>query len=209
MNWRQVTAKNGTMVMVGKIDTSNWYLADPLFGGDLGNGNDYGNAATRVVAPPFPSAAVVVKKDWGKGFSLTGIVGDAFGDRETIHAARNLVHGDLAYVVELNFQDPKQHYQLTLNHIDAFRYYDKDAQWPLPGEKAPPVDAVMASASYRFNPNWAGFGRVSYARGEGQIEDLNVLAGARYDQGKFYALVSQSATRVGTTSTPYLRGAKG
>lgn len=201
--------RNGTMVMGGKIDTSNWYLADPIFGGDLSNGNDYGNAATRVVAPPFPSVAVVVKKDWGSGLSLTGIVGDAFGDRETIHAARNLVHGDLAYVVELNFQDPKQHYQLTLNHIDAFRYYDKDAEWPLVGEKAPPVDAVMTSASYRFNPNWAGFGRLSYARGEGQIEDLNCLAGVRYDQGKFYALVSQSATRVGTANTPYQRGAKG
>ena len=201
--------KSGTMVMMGKIDTSNWYLADPIFGGDLGNGNDYGNAATRVVAPPFPSVALVVKHDYGNGLSLTGIAGDAFGDRETINAARNLVKGDLAYVLELNFQDQRQHYQLTANHIDAFRYYDKDAVWPGPGEKAPQVDAVMGTASYRFDKRWAGFGRVSYAKGDGQIEDLNFLAGVRYDRGKFYALVSQSVTRVGTDNTPYKRGAKG
>ena len=98
--------KNGTMVMMGKIDTANWYLSDPLFGGDLSTGNDYANAATRVVAPPFPSAALVVKQDFGNGLSLTGIAGDAFGDRETLDAARNLARGDLAYVLELNFQDP-------------------------------------------------------------------------------------------------------
>ena len=201
--------KNGTMVMMGKIDTSNWYLSDPIFGGDLSNGNDYGNAATRVVAPPFPSTALVVKQDYGSGLSLTGIVGDAFGDRETIDAARNLVKADLAYVLELNFQDQKRHYQLTLNHIDAFRFYDKDAEWPIPGAKAPKVDAVMASASYHFDKSWAGFGRVSYAKGDGQLEDLNYLAGVRYDLGKFYALASQSATRVGTDNTPYQRGAKG
>ena len=201
--------KNGTMVMMGKLDTSNWYLADPIFGGDLSNGNDYGNAATRVVAPPFPSVALVVKQDYGNGLSLTGIAGDAFGDRETINAARNLVKGDLAYVLELNVQNQKQHYQLTLNHIDAFRFYDKNAVWPGPGEKAPKVDAVMATASYRFDKAWAGFGRVSYAKGDGQIEDLNYLAGLRYDLGKFYALMSQSATRVGTDNTPYKRGAKG
>ena len=195
--------------MVGKIDTANWYLADPLFGGDLSTGNDYGNAATRVVAPPFPSVALVVKQDYGNGLSLTGIAGDAFGDRETISAARNLIKGDLAYVVELNFQDQKQHYQLTLNHIDAFRFYDKDAVWPGPGEKAPKVDAVMATTSYRFDQNWAGFGRVSYARGDGQLEDINTLAGVRYDLGKFYVLASQSATRVGTNNTPYKRGTKG
>lgn len=200
---------NDTMVMLGKIDTSNWYLADPIFAGDLSNGNDYGNAATRVVAPPFPSVALVVKHDYGNGLSLTGIAGDAFGDRETINAARNLLKGDLAYVLELNFQDQKQHYQLTLNHIDAFRFYDKDAVWPDPGEKAPKVDAVMATASYLFDKNWAGFGRVSYAKGEGQLEDFNYLAGVRYDLGKFYALVSQSATRVGADNTPYRRGAKG
>lgn len=201
--------KNSTMVMMGKIDTSNWYLYDPIFSGDLNNGNDYGNAATRVVAPPFPSAAMVVKQDYGNGLSLTGIVGDAFGDRETINAARNLVKGDLAYVLELNFQDKKQHYQLTLNHIDAFRFFDKDAMWPGPGEKAPKVDAVMATASYRFDENWAGFSRISYSDGDGQLEDLNYLAGARYDHGKFYALASQSATRVSTDNTPYKRGAKG
>lgn len=201
--------KNGTMVMMGKIDTSNWYLADPLFGGDLSNGVDYGNAATRVVAPPFPSDALVVKQDYGNGLSLTGIVGDAFGDRETLDAARNLVEGDLAYVLELNFQDQQQHYQLTLNHIDAFRFYDKDAVWPVPGEKAPPVNAVIATASYRFDEKWAGFGRISYAKGDGQLEDLNYLAGVRYDLGSFYVLASQSATRVGTDNTPYQRGAKG
>lgn len=200
---------NGTMVMIGKIDTANWYLANPIFGGDLSTGNDYGNAATRVVAPPFPSIALVVKQDYGNGLSLTGIAGDAFGDRETVHAARNLVKGDLAYVVELNFQDTKQHYQLTLNHIDAFRFFDKDAVWPVPGEKAPKVDAVMSTASYRFDQNWAGFGRVSYARGDGQLEDLNYLAGVRYDLGKFYVLASQSATRVATYNTPYMRGVKG
>lgn len=201
--------KNGTLVMAGKIDTANWYLADPIFGGDLNNGNDYGNAATRVVAPPFPSIALVVRQDYGNGLALTGIAGDAFGDRETIHAARNLVRGDLAYVLELNYQDRKQHYQLTLNHIDAFRYYDKDAVWPTPGEKAPKVDAAMASASYRFDKHWAGFGRIGYARGNGQIEDLNYLAGIRFDLGQFYALVSQSATRVATDNTPYRRGARG
>ncbi|CAK0742952.1 conserved exported hypothetical protein [Gammaproteobacteria bacterium] len=201
--------ENGTMVMMGKIDTANWYLSDPIFGGDLSNGNDYANAATRVVAPPFPSAALVVKQDFGNGLSLTGIAGDAFGDRETLDAARNLVRGDLAYVLELNFQDQKQHYQLTLNHIDAFHFYDKDAVWPGPGDKAPKVDAVMASASYRFDKNWAGFGRVSYAKGDLQIEDLNALAGVRYDLGKFYALASQSATRVGIDNTPYQHGAKG
>lgn len=201
--------KNGTLVMVGKIDTANWYLADPLFGGDLTAGNDYGNSATRAVAPPFPSVAVVVKQDLGHGFSLTGIAGDAFGDRETLNAGRNLARGDLAYVLELDFQDSKQHYQLTLNHIDAFRYYDKDAVWPGPGDKGPSVDAVMATASYRFNPNWAGFARVSYSRGEGQIEDLNYLGGVRYDLGKFYLLASQSATRVATDNTPYKRGARG
>lgn len=201
--------KNGTTVMMGKIDTSSWYLADAIFGGDLNNGADYGNAATRVVAPPFPSMALVVRQDYGNGLSLTGIVGDAFGDRETINAARNLVAGDLAYVFELNFQDQQQHYQLTLNHIDAFRFYDKDAVWPVPGEKAPKTDAVMATASYRFDENWAGFGRISYARGDGQLEDLNTLAGVRYDLGRFYALASQSATRVGADNTPYQRGAKG
>lgn len=201
--------KNGTMVMVGKIDTSNWYLADSIFGGDLRNGNDYGNAATRVVAPPFPSVALVLKQDYGNGLSLTGIAGDAFGDRETINAARNLVKGDLAYVLELNFQDQKRHYQLTLNHIDAFRFYDKDAEWPIPGEKAPKVDALMGTASYRFDKTWAGFGRVSYARGDGQIENVNYLAGVRYDLGSFYALASQSATRVATGNTPFRRGARG
>lgn len=205
-----VTYRNdSTMVMLGKIDTSNWYLADPIFGGDLSTGNDYGNAATRVVAPPFPSVALVVKQDYGNGLSLTGIAGDAFGDRETIDAARNLARGDLAYVLELNFQDQKQHYQLTLNHIDAFRFYDKDAVWPVAGEKAPQVNAVMASASYRFDQHWAGFGRVSYARGDGQLEDHNLLAGVRYDLGKFYVLASQSATRVATDNTPLLRGARG
>lgn len=74
--------------------------------------------------------------------------------------------------------------------------------WPVPGEKAPQVNAVMASASYRFNKSWAGFGRASYAKGEGQLEDVNFLVGMRYDLGKFYALVSQSATRVGTDNTP-------
>lgn len=201
--------KNGMLVMIGKIDTSNWYLADAVFGGDLSNGVDYGNAATRVVAPPFPSIAMVVKQDFGNGWSLTGIAGDAFGDRETINAARNLAKGDLAYVAELNFQDQKQHYQLTLNHIDAFRFFDKDAEWPVPGEKAPKVDALMASASVRINTNWAGFGRFSFARGQGQLEDLNYLAGVRYDLGEFYALASQSATRVATDNTSFLRGAKG
>jgi hypothetical protein len=200
---------NGTMVMLGKIDTSNWYLANPIFGGDLSNGNDYGNAATRVVAPPFPSIAMVVKQDYGNGLSLTGIVGDAFGDRETLYAARNLVKGDLAYVLELNFQDQKQHYQLTLNHIDAFRFYDKDAVWPGPGAKAPQVNAVMATASYRFDKHWAGFGRVSYGWGDGQLEDRNILAGVRYDLDKFYLLASQSATRVATNNTPFARGARG
>jgi hypothetical protein len=201
--------RNNTIVMAGKIDTANWYLADPLFGGDLSNGNDYANAATRVVAPPFPSIALVVKQDYGNGLTLTGIAGDAFGDRETINAARNLVKGDLAYVLELNFQDRNQHYQLTLNHIDAFRFFDKDAVWAGPGEKAPKVDAVMASASYRFDSHWAGLGRVSYAKGKGQLEDVNYLAGVRYDLGKFYALASQSATRVNTDNTPYQRSAKG
>ncbi|MBK6998608.1 MAG: hypothetical protein IPH35_01050 [Rhodoferax sp.] len=201
--------KNGTLLMLGKIDTANWYLADPIFSGDLNNGNDYANAATRVVAPPFPSAAVVARQDFGNGLSLTGIVGDAFGDRETINAARNLAQGDLAYVLELNFQDAKQHYQLTLNHIDAFRFYDKDAVWPGPGDKTPQVDAVMVGASYRFDTHWAGFGRISYSKGDAQLEDLNVLAGVRYDLDKFYALLSQSVTRVGTNNTPYQRGAKG
>jgi hypothetical protein len=200
---------NGTMVMVGKIDTANWYLADTLFGGDLSTGNDYGNAATRVVAPPFPSLALVIKQDYGNGFSLTGIAGDAFGDRETLSAARNLEKGDLAYVLELNYADTKQHYQLTLNHVDAFRHYDKDAVWPGPGEKGPEVDAVMATASYRFDAHWAGFSRVAYSWGDGQIEDINYLAGVRYDLGQFYALASQSATRVATDNTPYRRGARG
>jgi hypothetical protein len=201
--------KNGLLVMVGKIDTANWYLADPLFGGDLSTGNDYGNAATRVVAPPFPSIAAVIKQNLGNGWSITGIAGDAFGDRETLNAARNLVKGDLTYVLELNFSDQRQHYQLTLNHVDAFRFYDKDAVWPGPSEKAPSVEAVMATASYRFSPNWASFGRISYARGDAQIEDLNILVGMRYDLGRFYALASQSATRVATHNTPYKRGAKG
>ncbi len=200
---------NGTVLMVGKIDTSNWYLADPLFGGDLTHGNDYANAATRVVAPPFPSLALVVRQDLGNGLSLTGIAGDAFGDRETLQAARNLVRGDLAYVAELNYQNATQHFQLTLNHVDAFRHYDKDAVWPIAGEKAPKVDAVMATASHRFNPHWAGFARWSFAKGAGQLEDRNHLVGVRFDWGKFSALVSQSSTRVATDSTPYLRGAKG
>ena len=200
---------NGTMVITGKIDTSHWYLYDSIFSGDLSNGNDYGNSATRVVAPPFPSAALVVKQNLSSKLSLTGIVGDAFGDRETIDASRNLVKGDLAYILELNYQDKKQHYQLTLNHIDAFRFFDKDAVWPGPGYKAPKVDAVMASASYHLDENWAGFGRVSYSAGEGRLEDLNFLVGGRYDLGKFYALASQSATRVGTDSTPYKRGTRG
>ena len=201
--------KNGTMVMLGKIDTANWYLADPLFAGDLRTGNDYGNAATRVVAPPFPSLALVVKQDFGSGFSLTGIAGDAFGDRETLNAGRNLGRGDLAYVLELNYADTQRHYQLTLNHVDAFRYYDKDAVWPGPGEKGPKADAVMATASYRFDTKWAGFGRVGYSWGDGQIEDVNYLAGVRYESGKFYVLASQSAIRVATDNTPYRRGTRG
>lgn len=201
--------RNGTQVVFGKVDTANWYLADPLFGGDLTTGNDYGNAATRAVAPPFPSIAVVVKQDLGGGVSLTGIAGDAFGDRETLHAARNLVQGDLAYVLELNVQDAKAHYQLTLNHVDAFRYYDKDAVWPGAGDKGPSADAIMATASYRWNARWAGFARISFSKGDGQLEDLNTLAGVRYDLGKFYVLASQSATRVATDNTPYKRGAKG
>ena len=199
---------SNTMVMVGKIDTANWYLADPLFAGDLSNGSDYGNAATRVVAPPFPSLALVVKRDFGNGFSLTGIAGDAFGDRETLNAGRNLSQGDLAYVLEMNYADTRQHLQLTLNHVDAFRYYDKDAIWPGPGEKGPKVDAVMATGSHRFDPRWAAFARVGYSRGAGQIEDLNCLVGVRYDLGQFYAMVSQSASRVATDNTPYKRGAK-
>ena len=201
--------KNGTMVMLGKIDTANWYLADPLFAGDLRTGNDYGNAATLVVAPPFPSLALVVKQDFGSGFSLTGIAGDAFGDRETLNAGRNLGRGDLAYVLELNYADTQRHYQLTLNHVDAFRYYDKDAVWPGPGEKGPKADAVMATASYRFDTKWAGFGRVGYSWGDGQIEDVNYLAGVRYESGKFYVLASQSAIRVATDNTPYRRGTRG
>lgn len=201
--------QNSTVVMVGKIDTSNWYLADPVFGGDLTNGNDFANAATRVVAPPFPSLALVIKHDHGNGLSLTGIAGDAFGDRETLYAARNLVKGDLAYVVELNYQNPTQHLQLTFNHIDAFRYLDKDAVWPVAGQKLPEIDAVMATASHRFNPHWAGFTRFSVAKGAGQLEDRNHLVGVRFDGGQFSALVSHSSTRVGTDSTPYLRGAKG
>ncbi|CAK0742299.1 Porin [Azospirillaceae bacterium] len=200
---------SGKMVMLGKIDTSNWYLYDPIFSGDLRNGNDYGNAATRVVAPPFPSMALVVKQDFGNGLSLTGIAGDAFGDRETIDASRNLVNGDLAYVLEINYYNNNSHYQITFNHVDAFHYYDKDAVWPGPGYKAPKVDAVMATASYRFDENWAGFARFSYSTGEGRLEDVNYLVGARYDFDKFYALASQSATRIGTDSTPYNRGAKG
>lgn len=201
--------QNGTMVMLGKIDTANWYLSNPLFSGDLVHGNDYGNAATRVVAPPFPSWALVVQQNYSHGLSFTGIVGDAFGDRETIHAARNLVHGDLAYVLELNFRHQQQHYQLTFNHTDAFRFYDKDAVWPGPGHKAPKVDAVIATASYRFNPHWSGFGRVGYSKGDAQIEDRNYLIGIRYDMGRFYALGSQSATRVASNNLPYQRGAKG
>lgn len=201
--------RDGMTVMVGKIDTANWYLADPLFAGDLNTGNDYGNAATRVVAPPFPSLAVVMRQDFGNGFSLTGIAGDAFGDRETLDAGRNLGRGDLAYVLELNYQDTRQHYQLTLNHVDAFRYYDKDAVWPGPGDKGPKIDALMATASYRLDTNWAGFGRVGYSWGEGQVEDINYLAGVRYDLGRFYALASQSATRVATDNTQYRRGARG
>lgn len=200
---------DGAMVKFGKIDTANWYLADPIFTGDLTNGNDFGNAATRVVAPPFPSIALVAKKDYDNGFSLTGIAGDAFGDRETINAARNLVKGDFAYVLELNFQNQKQHVQLTLNHIDAFRFFDKDAVWPGPTEKAPEVNAVMLTTSYHFNTHWAGFGRISYAKGDAQTEDINYLAGVRYDLGKFYALGSQSATRVATDNAPYKLGSKG
>lgn len=201
--------RDGTMVMVGKIDTANWYLADPLFAGDLITANDYGNAATRVVAPPFPSMAVVVRQDLGNGYSVTGIAGDAFGDRETLDAGRNLVRGDLAYVLELNFQDRKQHYQLTLNHVDAFRFFDKDAVWPGPGEKAPRVDAMIATASHRLSGDWAAFGRVGFSRGDAQIETANYLVGMRYDLGGFYALASQSATSVGSDNTPYKRGAKG
>lgn len=199
----------GLELLVGKIDTSTWYLGSPVFGGDLVHGSDFGNAATRVVAPPFPSFAVVLRQDMGGGLSLTGIAGDAFGDRETLHAARNLLRGDLAYVLELNLRDHTRHYQMTFNHVDAFRYLDKDAVWPVAGAKAPKVDAVMASASHRFHPRWAGFTRVSYARGAGQIEDLNLLLGVRYDAGPFYALLSQSATRVATSNTPGQRGARG
>jgi len=201
--------RQGTTLTLGKVDTANGYLADPLFSGDLSTGNDYGNAATRVVAPPFPSVALLLRQDLGAGLSLTAIAGDAFGDRETLNAGRNLARGDLAYVVELNYQDRQQHYQLTLNHVDAFRHFDKDAVWPGPGSKAPKVDAVMVSASRRLNPHWAGFARISYAKGAGQLEDLGHLLGLRYDAGRFYALLSQSATRVASASPPYARGAKG
>ncbi|MDP3519533.1 MAG: hypothetical protein Q8S02_02845 [Hydrogenophaga sp.] len=201
--------KNGRLVMVGKIDTANWYLANPIFGGDLTLGNDFGNAATRVVAPPFPSLALLLRQDLGEGWSLTGIVGDAFGDRETLDAGRNLARGDLAYVLELNAHSPSWQHQLTFSHTDAFRFLDKDAVWPVSGGKAPQVNALMATTSHRFNAEWAAFARVAYARGAGQLEDVNYLAGVRFDAGSFYLLASQSATRVATDNTPYQRGARG
>lgn len=200
---------NGHLVMFGKIDTANWYLTHPLFGGDLTAGNDFGNAATRVVAPPFPSLALLVRRDLGLGWSLTGIAGDAFGDRETLDAGRNLARGDLAYVLELNFQGAAWQHQLTFSHTGAYRFLDKDAVWPVPGGKAPQVNALIATTSHRFNPRWAGFVRLGYARGAVQLEDLNALVGARFDAGPIYVLASQSATRVATNGTPYQRGAQG
>lgn len=200
---------SGTTVVLGKVDTGNWYLAAPLFSGDLSTSNDFAHAATRVVAPPFPSVALVVRQDLGQGYDLTAIAGDAFGDRETLHAARNLRRGDLAYVLELNHRDRQRHHQLTLIHTDSFRFYDKDAVWPGPGEKAPKVDALIATFSHRFNPSWAAFTRVGHAWGKAQLEDANYLIGVRYDQGKFYALASQSASRVAIENTPYQRGKKG
>lgn len=40
-------------MIMGKIDTSNGYLAVPIFGGDLSNENDDGNVGAHVVALAF------------------------------------------------------------------------------------------------------------------------------------------------------------
>ena len=40
------------------------------------------------------------------------------------------------------------------------------AVWPGPGGKGRKADAVMATASYRFDTKWAGFGRVGYSWGD-------------------------------------------
>ncbi len=155
--------KEGLFLAAGKIDTSIYYLADPVFAGDLLGGVDYGNCATRVVAPPFPSLAVVGKYDFGNSWSITGIVGDAFGDRETLDAGKNLEEGDLSYILELNYTTPKTHWQLTYNHVDDFKYMDKDSP-SMPGFGfGSSFDAVMTTLSYRLNPNWAVFGRASWA----------------------------------------------
>ncbi|WP_261824869.1 hypothetical protein [Vibrio neonatus] len=186
----------GNSLIIGKIDTSLYYLGDPVFAGDLTNGVDYANAATRVVAPPFPSLAVVGKHQFeNSNWSVTGIVGDAFGDRETVDAGKNIENGDLSYVVEADYYAAKKHFQITLNHIDSYKHMDKDVT-----ANNPSVDAAILTASDWVSDDVALFSRVGMSKGDAQLENFNVLFGSKYKFGNWSLLGSQSATRVAMDS---------
>lgn len=183
-------------ITLGKIDTSLYYLADPIFAGDLIHGVDYSNCATRVVAPPFPSIAAVAKHTFKSGWAITGIVGDAFGDRETLDAGKNLKNGDLSYIAEVNYYSPATHWQLTFNHVDNFKHMDKDSP-SMPGFGfGSKFNAIMTTLSHRFTPNWAAYTRCSWANGRDVSENLDLMAGIRYDYKGYYLLLSQSGARV-------------
>ena len=183
-------------ISIGKLDTSIYYLADPIFAGDLFHGVDYSNCATRVVAPPFPSLAAVLRKTFKSGWSVTGIVGDAFGDRETLSAGKNLKHGDMSYVFEVNYQSPKTHFQATFNHVDNFKHMDKDSP-SMPGMGfGSAFNAGMVTVSHKLNPNWAFYTRWSWADGKDVTENFDILGGVRFDYKDFYVLASQSGARV-------------
>ncbi|MCG9627476.1 hypothetical protein L1D34_21825 [Vibrio mediterranei] len=189
LNLNYINRKNS--LTIGKIDTSLHYLSDPVFAGDLTNGVDYGNAATRVVAPPFPSLAVVGKHYFTEKFSLTMIIGDAFGDREDLDAGKNLAHGDAAYIIEGNYFSPNTHLQFTLNHIDDFNKMDKGVV-----SHNAATDAALITGSHWVDKSFAYFGRIGLSDGDDVQENLNVVAGMKYKFGKWSVLASQSATRV-------------
>ncbi|ELR63199.1 hypothetical protein C942_04034 [Photobacterium marinum] len=187
--------KNNSFI-IGKVDTSLYYLADPVFAGDLTNGVDYANAATRVVAPPFPSIAVVAKHQFSdSNWSVTGIVGDSFGDRESLNAGKNISNGDLSYVVEANYYTSKRHFQITLNHVDSFNKMDKGIT-----SENPAVNAAVFTVSDWVTDDIALFSRVGMSNGDAQVEDLNVLVGTKYNYEDWSLIASQSATRVAVDS---------
>jgi hypothetical protein len=182
------------LFIAGKIDTSLYYLGNPVFAGDLLNGADYGNAATRIVAPPFPSISAVGKYKFDNSpWSITGIIGDAFGDRETLSAGKNIEDGNMSYVLEASYQTAESHFAITLNHIDSFERLDKDLRLSMPS-----VDAIFITGSRWIRKDFAVFFRAGLAEGDAQQEDFNLVLGGRWETNNWYFIGSQSASRVGS-----------